>query len=163
MENLIARTVLEDARRALDLWEKSGNDEQSARIYYASTLALLRAVGHVLQKVDSGASSAIAKRVEEKYLAMKTDRNSYRLFFNFIESERNAILKNYQFGAEKVDNEQLLVSSPTAVELHQIPFPVYFIDDGTFAGEDARDVAAEAIAFWDSYLADIERAVGIVA
>ena len=46
-----ARKVLADCEVALEMLEEE-EDEQRWRVLWAGAMALLRAVGHVLQKVD---------------------------------------------------------------------------------------------------------------
>lgn len=46
-----ARKVLEDCKAALDMLDEEG-DEQRWRVLWAGAMALVRAVGHVLQKID---------------------------------------------------------------------------------------------------------------
>jgi len=156
---LRAWAVLADAERSRSMWESLDDGETAdGRVLYAATLALLRAVGHVLQNVD-GANPTSAKAVAAAYSALKTERASNAIYWDFITSERHAVLKEYRFGAEQIVGLELAYVDAAGVSrVDRVPFSLYLLDEGPFAGEDARDVAEQAIAFWEHHLADIELA-----
>ena len=60
---LAAWAVLEDAARSISLAVNA--DEDHWRVHWAGSLALLRAVGHVLQNVDESRSDAHKKCSKE--------------------------------------------------------------------------------------------------
>jgi hypothetical protein len=70
------------------------------KLHWVSGLALLRTVGHVLAKVDARSSSAHAIAVDQLWARLKSDRQSAAIFWDFIEEERNSLLKTYTFGAK---------------------------------------------------------------
>jgi hypothetical protein len=94
---LRARLVLDDAREAAtrlaDRLASGGN----WRVDWLATIALLRAVGHVLSKVDGGADRAKAA-IEAAWEQWKTDPAD-AIFRDFIEQERNTVLKEYVLGS----------------------------------------------------------------
>lgn len=65
-----AQTVLDDCRVALQLLEEE-KDLQRWRVHWVAALALVRAVGHVLDKVD-GADPAIGAAAREAYKRWKS-------------------------------------------------------------------------------------------
>lgn len=75
----------------------SPGDHQHWRLYWIAGIAMLRAVGHVLDKVDSKHSD-LSKRIISDWWAANKLKNP-AIFFEFIEDERNSILKVYKFGA----------------------------------------------------------------
>ena len=153
---LRARHVLNDAVRALELLEAT-NDMRDARIQYFALVALLRAVGHVLDKADGGKNERVKAASNARFAEMKADRESCPLFFEFIEAERNLILKEYNPLGEMCSPTPVLIASDGSVRLPDAqPFPMFIFESGRFNGQDGRDLAAEAIAFWDEYLGDIE-------
>jgi hypothetical protein len=84
-----------------------------------------------------------------------------RSFFHFIEAERNLILKEYRSNAELVVPLFVMTDLATGKDVlygdgNDTLFPMFIFEDGPFAGEDARDVAPRAIAFWDEYLGELE-------
>src|SRR4051794_28573542 len=92
-----ARKVLADCETAHDLLEAE-SDTARFRVLWVSGVALLRSVGHVLQKVDSKRDPRIAGAVAAAWERWKVDREANAVFWEFIEEERNYILKEYEFG-----------------------------------------------------------------
>ena len=91
---LRAEIVLKDCRYAHKMLE-SVIDEQRFRVYWAASLSLLRAVGHVLQKVDAETSPEVREAVDQAWKRWGDDRDVHALFWEFIEGERNLVLKKY--------------------------------------------------------------------
>ncbi len=158
---LKARNVLADRRTALDLLQEETRPEVF-RLYWVAGVALARAVGHVLQKVDSEHDATIERAVASAYAAWKADKQANSIFWDFIEQERNQILKEYEVG---------FLAGPIDVvagaELHTLGEHLFCpIADGVFAGEDCRDILEQAITWWESQLNSIEatgRATGNLA
>jgi len=161
----VAREVLFDCRLALEMLEGE-QDLRRWRVHWAGALALLRAVGHVLHKVD-GANPRFRAAVRAAYAGWKRDRRSHEVFWSFIEDERNNVLKEYRFNLhplEEVDVAVMFtVADPATGELREIPQVVPIgeniyrpILDGYSEGNDARDVYQEAIDWWEAQLARID-------
>lgn len=157
--SLAARIVLADCRVCLSRLEQE-DDHTSFRINWVAMCAMLRAVGHVLNKVDGPAGSEARRAlIADKYrIWTKSTDAVHAVFRDFIDNERNAVLKEYRFGY----NEALI-----QVELHSVesgervvaalPPGVYRpYDAGHFNGVDTRDLALEAIEWWDRELKEIE-------
>jgi len=163
-----AREVLSDCRLAHSLLEEEA-DLPRWRIHWAAAVALIRAVGHVLDKVDG--SDPILKAVAgEQFRNWKGDTSEHEIFREFIERERNNLLKEYRSDVHPLD------SVPVAVQLVAQPLKggepirlgqVLQLDencyrpmlDGPWVGDDARDVLAEAIEWWGRRLDEIDREV----
>jgi hypothetical protein len=126
-------------------------------------LALLRSVGYVLKNADARSDAALERIVDRKWRELATSIPEPAIFWSFVEQERNTILKEYQINAgvnvtvRPGTNEhnlatgevrELAPSRPTVYD--------YLINSGPFRGRDQRDVVAEAIAWWDGYLSDVE-------
>ena len=94
---LKARNVLADCRNALDLLEEETRPEVF-RLYWVAGIALARAVGHVLQKVDGKHDATIKRAAALAYTAWQADKQANAIFWDFIEQERNQILKEYEVG-----------------------------------------------------------------
>lgn len=155
---LTARTVLSDCQHSIELMEQSPAESDS-RIYYVAAMALVRAVGHVLHKVDAIRSESLGRAVDDAYLRWKDDRSQHAIFWDFIEAERNNVLKRYEFSYRA--NPHVVVQTPEAAEKfvleHELFLPVI---DGPFAGEDVRDTLTAATAWWETQLSLIETAAG---
>jgi hypothetical protein len=150
---LKARTVLNDCKNAHTLLE-SELDETRFRLIWVAGVALLRAVGHVLQKVDAEHSPALKAEIKQLYEGWKRNKEVNAIFWQFIEDERNNILKEYEVGflAGPID----VVFDPNAESFaidENLFAPIAY---GLYAGEDGRDVIADAIIWWEVQLALIE-------
>jgi hypothetical protein len=146
-----ARSVLEDCKHAHALLEDEVRPD-SFRVLWVAGIALARAVGHVLQKVDAAESGPLKKAVDQAYADWKNNREDNAIFWEFIEEERNRVLKQYEAGffAGPVD---ILAGE----QIHTLDENLFCpITDGRFSGEDCRDVLAEAIKWWERQLAQIE-------
>jgi hypothetical protein len=139
-------------------------DRQTYRIHWVTVCALLRAVGHVLDKVDSAARPELARVVNDKWLEWKADREQHAIFWEFIEAERNVLLKSYE--ARYFDRNVTIAhipgedGEPISFEIKEDLFSIFTpITSGRYSGEDARDIAKEAVAWWQEQLDDLERLV----
>jgi hypothetical protein len=68
-------------------------------------VSLLRTVGHVLRNVDRHRGPKFEKVINNFWTDIKEDRRTHWIFFDFIERERNNILKEFSFGARLPDDE----------------------------------------------------------
>lgn len=163
-----AREVLDDCRVALSLLEDETN-VQRWRIHWAAAVALIRAVGHVLDKVDG--DDPLTKHVANAaFKRWKGPEPKHEIFREFIERERNNLLKEYrsdvhpladvavavEFSAQPVGGGALVRWTHVAEIGENIYRPLV---DGPWEGNDARDVLTEAIAWWDAELTSIDQEV----
>ena len=148
-----ARAVLADCKHAHELLEVESRAD-TFRVLWVAGVALARAVGHVLQKIDGGSTNATREAIERAYAGWKADKQANAIFFEFIEQERNQVLKQYELGFLA---GPIGVATPDAVFTldEQIFCP---LAEGPFAGEDCRDVLKLAIDWWELQLRDIESA-----
>jgi hypothetical protein len=161
-----ARLVLDDCRLALQLLEDE-TDLRRWRLHWVAAIALIRAVGHVLDKVD-GKSQAVKAASRTAYARWTGNAPEHEIFREFIERERNTILKQYDFNLHPHEEVEFVLVSKLqrpsdgavveAAEVFPIGDNIYRpLLDGFREGDDARDVLSEAIAWWDVELAAIER------
>lgn len=163
-----ARLVLEDCRLALQLLEDE-TDLRKWRLHWVAAIALIRSVGHVLDKVD-GNSPEVRTASRAAYKRWTGDAPEHEIFRAFIEKERNTILKEYDFNLHPDEAVDIVVP----VMLQRVSDGemvqggvVYPLDqniyrplmDGFREGEDARDVLREAIEWWERELAAIDQSV----
>jgi len=130
----------------------SESDTRSFRVLWVAGIALARAVGHVLHKVDAQQSPALAEAVAAAFEAWKADRDDNAIFWDFIEAERNQVLKQYEVG---------FLEGPTSLtaagQIYDLDGSLFCpIVDGPFAGEDCRDLLEQAISWWASQLECIQ-------
>jgi hypothetical protein len=155
---LAAWGPLEDAKWALRRLEDT-EDAQEFRVLWAAAVVLLRAVGHVLKNVDGRRDTKTEDAIAQQWLIWKSKPEEHRVFWGFIDKERNTVLKEYEFGFE-LDPRSLVLepSSGGAGGVFDLPDWIYipFLPD-EFEGEDARDLAQDAVDWWSIQLNAIER------
>lgn len=160
-----ARSVLADCEIALEMLE-SEEDMPRWRVKWAGAVALLRAVGHVLRNVDRK-EPALCSRIDNQYERWKSNREVNAIFWNFIEKERNNILKQYRFNLHPLEEVEVAVmmtvrdvetgDTKEVAEVFPLGDNIYRpIIDGFREGDDARDVYREALDWWDTQLAYLE-------
>ncbi|NQU42125.1 hypothetical protein HQ520_02485 [bacterium] len=150
---LTSREVLSDAQRAWQLLEGEFNSNVF-RIYWVAAISLCRSVGYVLDKVDSKNHPQIAEFQKSLWAKKKNDR----IFHEFIDSERNAILKEYVWNLENGTVDLIIERAEQESSLHILDDCMFCpIHDGGYSGEDCRDVLCDALNWWDAFLAQIEQ------
>ena len=158
-----ARFVLSDCERVLGSM-KEDMPSELWRPRWAGLIALLRAVGHVLDKVD-GAHSPEAKQViKDAWNELKKSKPQPRIFWQFVEEERNSILKAYEFGpamnitirpgTAHVNLATGTSSSPSGPTTFEA-----FMRSGSFEGQEPLTLCRDAIEFWRVYLDKIDRLI----
>lgn len=128
-----------DCVSILFLFQHTDIDEEKPewRLYWVAGIALLRTIGHVLAKVDGLASARHRSEIDRLWESWKIDRLRSSIFRNFIEKERNNLLKTYSFGARLASNDE--------------GFYVEFED-----GQDAFELFREAVYWWRHELMALE-------
>jgi hypothetical protein len=155
-----AREVLVDCALALEMLEEI-EDLRRWRVLWAGSVALLRAVGHVLKEVD-GADPRVGLAVDARYRIWLSEREENAIFWDFIEEERNNVLKEYQFGMSLDEEIPLLLhldnpNGETEGGVFQLGENLYRpLLSGYSAGEDARDVYRVALDWWEREITTIE-------
>jgi hypothetical protein len=160
-----ARQVLDDCRLALAMLEEE-TDLARWRVHWAAAVALVRAVGHVLDKVDG--EDPLTKRLAAgAFRRWKGTALEHEIFREFIEAERNSILKEYRFRHHPLDEVQMAMTytllNPETGETMQAGDVLPLSDniyrpfiEGWREGDDARDVLSEAIDWWEAELSALE-------
>jgi hypothetical protein len=154
-----ARIVLDDCRHA---WERLElvTDDVEFRLFWVAGVALVRAVGHVLHKIDGGDQPILRKIAERHHRTWKAGDARHRIFSDFIDRERNNILKEYAFEISEGDIPIAVFGADDGVfSLDENLFRP--MDSGPYAGEDGRDVLKDAIDWWSKRLDEIDREVSI--
>lgn len=107
------------------------------RLYWVAGVALLRTIGHVLAKVDAKSSAQHSRVIDGLWGRLKSDRESSWIFWEFIEKERNNLLKTYSFGARiewDVDGGHVISAD----------------------GQDAFQLFRQAVYWWRYHLIELE-------
>ena len=157
-----ARDVLSDCELALADFQAAGPTPYW-RTRWTALVGSLRSVGHVLEKIDAEQSAELKQAVAEAWSELKKTKPEPRIFWEFIEQERNNVLKAYEVGARLnttmspgtgdmtfSGQGQAGPSGPTTYES--------FMRSVVYGGRTALDVCREAIEFWRQYLNNVEAA-----
>jgi hypothetical protein len=162
---IVARIALADCEAALGDLAECGSDSGWSRRWVAF-VALVRAVGHVLDHVDGERTPELRRAIDNGYGKLKASKPDPHIFWSFIEDERNVILKEYRFrgvhasgsgvtsltaSSFKTRRQFTVTSDRIADELN-----LHVFDEGPFAGRNHVDVAAEAVQWWKRYLDHID-------
>jgi len=163
-KELVARQALKDchvawAKLELALEPRDWIDRPDWRVEWIAVVTLLRAVGHVLDKIDGDHNPAIRAAVDGAWRRWKSG-GEHAIFRDFIDRERNNVLKNYRFSAA---HRTRVVRNPGRVleEGFYIPYverEFFEMEDGPFKGRDARDLIRDAMVWWELELDKIEGA-----
>lgn len=87
-----AREVLEWCRYGHKKMRSNPTGEEWVLIW-AGTIALLRAVGHVLEKEDAKSDARLKKAQSYWWNTLKATKPNPSIFWQFIEEDRNLLLK----------------------------------------------------------------------
>ena len=149
----MCKSALQDVELCLE-WLDEESDEFRFRMALIAAVTLIRAVGHVLSKVDGSQHPELGEIITRRFHEWKRDRIRARVFWEFIEAERNSILKEYNLRFDFAP----IVTTAEADHAWRIGSNLYCpVAEGAYAGEDVRDVLREAVAWWKSELAIIEK------
>jgi hypothetical protein len=170
-----ARMVLADCEASLLELRTASQDTLKRR--WVATLALLRAVGNVLDRVDGHASETARTVISEARAELA--RPESKIFKEFIKKERDFVVKEYRFAVR--GNHQIhmpppgggvpqpggvalpgglgTITDPLGTQYGTSTFALRPLTDGAFAGREPIDVVQEAIAFWHTYLDEIDKRV----
>ena len=118
MAGLRARVVIDDCRVAIETLDECEFGPEWRRSW-VTVVALLRAVGHVLQKVDARTDARMAEMIRH-VVGRRRRSNCYG-------------------------------DSGPPGELH-----MHVFNEGPFVGRHQVAVAKAALAWWESYLAEVE-------
>lgn len=94
-DTIAARRVLRDCHFALQELQAAAEGREW-RLRWVTVITLLRAVGHVLGKVDGERSTYLAAAIKSHWTRVKAAPGGHVIFHDFIERERNTILKEYE-------------------------------------------------------------------
>ncbi len=164
-----ARQVLQDCQVALSLLEEE-TVLSRWRVHWVAAITLIRAVGHVLEKID-GKNAKVKKIANDLFKSWKQgEENS--IFRDFISQERNNVLKEYVFSPHPLEKVDVAVLAKlrdqhgniiNTSEVIGIEDNIYRpLLDGYRGGDDARDVFSDAIKWWEVQLNAIDKKISLM-
>ncbi len=163
---IAARRVLYDLQYAIHNHNEKLQSE-AFRVSWFSIVALLRSVGHVLDKVDSHQSIEMKSAISKIWKKIQETKPEPTIFWGFINSERNRFLKEYQHSIDRtvdlyhMDGHYLCTEDVGNTQGYAaLNTPVYSrISSGVFEGQNEIEVAWEAWHWWSSYLDEVDALV----
>jgi hypothetical protein len=122
-------------------------------------------VGHVLRKVDAESCPEAKRAVQEKWAELQVSRPEPKIFWSFIESERNRFLKNYEHGiARSLTVPAMVPDIFLQIDVGNLrgglvaPGSKFdsVIADGPYGGSSEREIAWKAHDWWKAYLDEVD-------
>ncbi len=155
---LEAQKVLGDCRVALDMLDEE-EEEDRWRIIWAGAITLLRSVGHILLR-ESETNPGLKVRVGAVFREHHENKQAHRIYWNFIKAERDSLIKE---NVTQVHESSRVVLVAEELHGHLLKTSEFLLEgnlfrplqDGVWAGEDARDVYKEAIEWWEAQITKI--------
>jgi len=155
-----AYRVLKDIQWLRDkLEDETGYTEW--RLYWVACVVLLRTVGHVAEKVDGKVEKDLLRGSKEIFESWKIG-DEHLIFREFINKERNSILKEYATGMSEgpipVVARTIGLDGAPADFGYLIEENVYRpIGGGYYDGEDGRTLIDEALTWWADQIGRMEK------
>lgn len=155
-----ARSVLQDVVFVRNKLEDESRHVEW-RLYWILAVVLLRSVGHVLDKVDGSNDLCLKKEANALFKSWQTG-DEHAIFRDFIDCERNSILKEYESNMSEGPIPVLLNLENKAggdmIQQFLIEENIYRpMTSGIYEGEDGRTLIDEAIFWWESQLDKLDR------
>jgi len=148
-----ARHVLSDLKLTLELLDRDA-DNAEWRIHWVAAVALARSVRHVLWNVDVRDGRVDKTLANNLFAEWKSRENKeHEIFRDFIDLERNSVLKEYESSVYPESSIWLLAGEEGFLLGSSLFRPM---EIGRYEGEDARDVLRLAIDWWDRQLFRLE-------
>jgi hypothetical protein len=124
---------------------------QNWRSEYIVAITTLRAVGHVLHKVDCIRHPEISPIVEDRFQRWKNGNGDDELFVYFIEDARNMLLKTYQFPSD----ENVIFKTDLSGEFSSDDPDPDIVTDGYFQGSSVIGLLQHSHKWWQRELTEI--------
>lgn len=150
---LAARRALRDAYRSRHELSAalSSNDLATIRLRWIAAITILRSVGHVLRNIDASRSPDLKCAIDTAWKRWKAQAFQHLIFHEFIEKERNDILKEYRAS---------IFPSASAKEKTEYAPRMYssiLVGDRSYSPLEAIDAS---IRWWEAELRHIEAQAG---
>jgi hypothetical protein len=115
-----------------------------------------------LEKIGGTASPEATAAIKRTWEAVRATKPEPRIFWDFVEQERNNVLKAYRRAATQnvtIDAGTMTVSSPgVQIVRPEITFE-HLMTEGYFQGQDPLDLVEKAIEWWRAYLDSVDNDV----
>lgn len=151
---LHSEKMLQIVKTAWQMFE-SVEDDTQVEVLWLAAITGLRAIGHILDKTDKQNHPELANAIETWWSSLKENKGAKcnRIFFTFINDERNETIKELKINYDKQPQNIAIVrqsNSQSTESIYELDGLLYIpMIDGPYAGEDVRDMIAEAIKWWE--------------
>jgi hypothetical protein len=165
--HMAADEVIAHCEEALALLEEEC-DEVRWRVHWVGAMALLRMIGHVLEKVDAQRDEEFARRLQAAWREWNSDLADHVIFREFIKPERDNLLKEFRSSIHPsgmipilIENVLVQFTEDENGDIDQLEI----LDENIFrprlegygAGEDARDLYRTALDWWRKQITLLRR------
>ncbi|MDQ6436946.1 hypothetical protein RB623_23085 [Mesorhizobium sp. LHD-90] len=124
---------------------------QNWRAEFVVAITTLRAVGHVLHKVDCKRYPEITRCVQGRFKRWKLGKGEDELFVHFIEDTRNLLLKTYEFPSD----EATVFKTDSSGELSPSDPDLDLVVSGYFKGCSVIGLLQHSHKWWIRELTEI--------
>ena len=134
---LAARRTLRDAYRAKNEFSAAlaANNLATMRLRWITAITILRAVGHTLRNIDASRSLSLQSAIDSAWNRWKTEPFQHLIFHEFIEKERNTVLKQYRSSLFSIPSQQRTSSDAAEV------FTTILVGDKSYSPMEALNSA----------------------
>ena len=150
---LAARRALRDAYRSRKELSAAlySNDLPIIRLRWITAITILRSVGHVLRNIDASRSPDLKCAIDTAWNRWNANAFQHLIFHEFIEKERNNILKEYR--------ASIFPSTSAKEETEDAPkiYSSLLVGDRSYSPLEAVDAS---IRWWEAELNHIEAQAG---
>jgi hypothetical protein len=131
------------------------------RIKYFAAIGLLRAVGHVLDKVDCTQYPQIRSITKVRYQLWRT-QPEHTIFRDFIDSERNSLLKEYRFlvAPDEATAVPLVIADENGQRIVSEWSPSFLlVENGPWQDATIDELLWASVEWWQNELIVIEKCI----
>lgn len=157
-----AEKMLHIAKTSLNMLQ-TVEDQDQVEVMWIAAITALREVGHVLAKVDKYSDTILSQKIDAWWSDLNKNKtiDKNRIFFDFIDKERNDTIKELSIHYDKGMQDILIIEGINKKEAcfvnDIIPQLIYIpMTDGYYEGEDIRDLIEMAIEWWEKQIEELK-------
>lgn len=158
-----AEKMLHIAKTSLNMLQ-TVEDQDQVEVLWIAAITALRGVGHVLAKVDKYSNTILSQKIDDWWIDLNKNKtiDKNRIFFDFIDKERNDTIKVLSIHYDKGMQDILIIEDINEKEAYfvndVIPQLIYIpMTDGYYEGEDIRELIEMAIEWWEKQIEELKR------
>ncbi|MEF1291525.1 hypothetical protein [Vibrio sp. M260118] len=145
-----SKQALKDAWLSYDMMV-AAKESDVLRVHWISTICLLRAIGHVLDKVDAEISPIHKYEITKWWGIIKRDKPA--IFWEFINESRNLVVKEYDVNFITYECELISMGLDGSTEVAENPVHIMK------SGEELFSIVADALLWWEVQIKELENSI----